>query len=128
VFQKQNCFRRAGLQFLKNAGDGEGEKGVKMLHWSVKQGASRPLNLTHEYLNVWHEAADYSANQIQFQTGSIIGKSNADRSNFEILDRNRNSLYAVPIDFKNWQNFAVTLIFNRKCVPKPFTRPRMKSY
>jgi hypothetical protein len=64
IFQKQNGFRRAGLQFLKDASDGEGGKGVKTLHWSVKQDSARPLNLTHEYLNVWHEAADYSNNQV----------------------------------------------------------------
>jgi hypothetical protein len=114
IFQKQNGFRRAGLQFLKDASDGEGGKGVKTLHWSVKQDPARPLNLTHEYLNVWHEAADYSANQIQFQAGSIIGKSNADKNNFKLLDRNGNQLYSVPIDQKNWQNFAVKLDYNHK--------------
>ena len=50
IFQTQNGFRRAGLQFLKDASDGPGTKGVKTLHWSVKQDAARPLNLTHEYL------------------------------------------------------------------------------
>jgi hypothetical protein len=114
IFQKQNGFRRAGLQFSKDAADGEGGKGVKTLHWSVKQDPARPLNLTHEYLNVWHEAADYSANQIQFQTGSLIGKSNADKNSFKVLDRNGNSLYSVPIDNKNWQNFAVKLDYNKK--------------
>lgn len=116
IFQKQNGFRRAGLQFLKDAPDGEGGKGVKTLHWSVKQDAARPLNLTHEYLNVWHEAADYSNNQIQFQTGSLIGKSNADKNSFKILDRNGASLYSVPIDNTAWQNFAVTLDYNKKYV------------
>ena len=114
IFQKQNGFRRAGLQFLKDASDGEGGKGVKTLHWSVKQDAARPLNLTHEYLNVWHEAADYSSNQIQFQAGSLIGKSNADRNKFKILDRNGNSLYSVDIDQTQWQNFAAKLDYNKK--------------
>jgi hypothetical protein len=114
IFQKQNGFRRAGLQFLKDASDGEGGKGVKTLHWSVKQDPARPLNLTHEYLNVWHEAGDYSSNQIQFQAGSIIGKSSADKNNFKLLDRNGNSLYSVAIDQKNWQNFAVKLDYNQK--------------
>ena len=50
IFQKQNGFRRAGLQFLKDATDGPGQTGVKTLHWSVKQDSARPLNLTHEYL------------------------------------------------------------------------------
>lgn len=53
IFMTQNGFRRAGLQFLNDAADGEGQKGVKTLHWSVKQDPARPLNLTHEYLNVW---------------------------------------------------------------------------
>jgi hypothetical protein len=116
IFQQQNGFRRAGLQFLKDASDGEGGKGVKTLHWSVKQDPARPLNLTHEYLNVWHEAADYSADQIQFQTGSLIGKSNADKNNFKILDRNGNQLWSVAIDQKQWQNFAVKLDYNKKYV------------
>lgn len=114
IFQTQNGFRRAGLQFAKDASDGEGGKGVKTLHWSVKQDPARPLNLTHEYLNVWHEAADYSADQIQFQTGSLIGKSDADKNSFKILDRSGNFLYSVPIDKKNWQNFAVKLDYNNK--------------
>lgn len=114
IFMTQNGFRRAGLQFLKDASDGDGAKGVKTLHWSVKQDPARPLNLTHEYLNVWHEAADYSSNQFQFQAGSIIGKSNADKNNFKILDRNGNSLYSVAIDKTAWQNFAIKLDYNKK--------------
>lgn len=50
IFQTQNGFRRAGLQFLKDSADGPGQTGVKTLHFSVKQDPSRPLNLTHEYL------------------------------------------------------------------------------
>ncbi|KAH8724129.1 hypothetical protein GQ44DRAFT_709194 [Phaeosphaeriaceae sp. PMI808] len=116
IFQKQNGFRRAGLQFLKDAPDGEGGKGVKTLHWSVKQDAARPLNLTHEYLNVWHEAADYSNNQIQFQAGSIIGKSDADKNSFKILDRSGGAIWAVGIDKKMWQNFAAKLDYNKNQV------------
>ncbi|CBX98582.1 hypothetical protein IAQ61_007792 [Plenodomus lingam] len=109
IFQKQLGFRRAGLQFQKDAPDGEGGKGVKTLHWSVKQDPTRPLNLTHEYLNVWHEAADFSNNQIQFQTGSLIGKSAADKNKFKILDRDGKQLHSVQIDQKRWQNFAMKL-------------------
>ncbi|RYO19843.1 hypothetical protein AA0113_g7514 [Alternaria arborescens] len=112
IFQKQQGFRRAGLQFLKDAADGEGGKGVKTLHFSVKQDPARPLNLTHEYLNVWHEAADFSNNQIQFQTGSLIGKSDADKNQFKILDRDSKFLWSVPIHQTQWQNFALKLDFN----------------
>ncbi|KAI4652553.1 hypothetical protein J4E85_000689 [Alternaria conjuncta] len=113
IFQKQQGFRRAGLQFLKDAPDGEGGKGVKTLHWSVKQDSARPLNLTHEYLNVWHEAADFSNNQIQFQTGSLIGKSDADKDQFKILDRAGKWLWNVKIDQTQWQNFAMTLDYTK---------------
>ncbi|KAI8942964.1 hypothetical protein NX059_001003 [Plenodomus lindquistii] len=109
IFQKQYGFRRAGLQFQKDAPDGEGGKGVKTLHWSVKQDPNRPLNVSHEYLNVWHEAADYSNNQIQFQAGSLIGKSASDKNKFKILDRDGKQLYSVQIDQKRWQNFAAKL-------------------
>lgn len=51
IFQKQNGFRRAGLQFSKdNNEDSPGSEGVVTLHFSVLQDKSRPLNLTHEYL------------------------------------------------------------------------------
>lgn len=69
--------------------------------------------------NVWHEAADYSSDQIQFQTGQLIGGSAADKSNFKILDRNGKSLYNVAIDKTNWQNFAVKLDYNKKYATHP---------
>ncbi|PSN65794.1 hypothetical protein BS50DRAFT_574310 [Corynespora cassiicola Philippines] len=116
IFQKQNGFRRAGLQFLKDASDGPGTVGVKTLHFSVKQDAARALNLTHEYLNIWHEAADYSSNQIQFQTGTIIGSNGADKNNFKILDRNGKSLYSVAINKSDWQNFAIKLDYPKNQV------------
>lgn len=50
IFQKQNGFRRAGLQFLKDSPDGPETTGIKTLHFSVKQDPARPFNLTHEYL------------------------------------------------------------------------------
>jgi hypothetical protein len=66
--------------------------------------------------NVWHEAADYSSDQIMFQTGQIIGGSASDKSNFKILDRTGKRLYSVAIDQTNWQNFAVKLDYNKKYV------------
>ena len=55
IFQKQNGFRRAGLQFNGDSNTGsKGTKGVVTLHFSVLQDPKRKLNLTHEYL-VRHE-------------------------------------------------------------------------
>lgn len=56
IFQKQQGFRRAGLQIQGDTNTGSpGDSGIKTIHFSVKQDPKRPLNLTHEYLNVWHE-------------------------------------------------------------------------
>jgi len=65
---------------------------------------------------VWHEKADYSADQIQFQTGQIIGKTPADKNNFKIFDQNGKSLYAIAMDNTQWQNFALKLDYTKKYV------------
>ncbi|KAI0164629.1 hypothetical protein GGR57DRAFT_205587 [Xylariaceae sp. FL1272] len=116
IFQTQNGFRRAGLQFQGDTNDGgPGTQGIRTLHFSVKQDPERPLNLTHEYLNVWHETSDYSANQFNFEAGTIIGKS-GDENTFKVLDRNNNEVWSTPIDDTAWQNFAITLDFDKKYV------------
>jgi hypothetical protein len=114
IFQKQNGFRRAGLQFAKDSPQDSSDEGVKTLHFSVKQDPTRPLNLTHEYLNVWHEAADYSNNQIQFQVGTLIDNAASKKNNFKILDRAGKQIWSIPIDYKKWQNFAVKLDYTKK--------------
>lgn len=114
IFQKQNGFRRAGLQFAKDSPQDSSDEGVKTLHFSVKQDPARPLNLTHEYLNVWHEAADYSNNQIQFQVGTLIDNAASKKNNFKFLDRAGKQIWSIPIDYKKWQNFAVKLDYTKK--------------
>ncbi|KAI0854168.1 hypothetical protein F5Y00DRAFT_222447 [Daldinia vernicosa] len=112
IFQTQNGFRRAGLQIQGDTNENSpGTQGVKTLHFSVKQDAERTLNLTHEYLNVWHESADYSANQFNFQSGTIIGKSGSDKNSFKVLNRQNTQVWSTPIDATAWQNFAITLDF-----------------
>lgn len=113
IFQKQVGFRRAGLQFANDAPDGEGGKGVKTLHFSVRQDATRPLNLTHEYLNVWHEAADFSHNQIQFTTGTLLDDVSADKDTFKVLDAAGKILWSTPISQRDWQNFAFKLDYTQ---------------
>ncbi|KAF9639329.1 hypothetical protein BFW01_g11135 [Lasiodiplodia theobromae] len=109
IFQKQYGFRRAGLQFAADSSNDTSDSGVVTLHWSVKQDFEKPLNLSHEYLNVWHEAADYSANQFNFNTGYRIGTNGSDKESWQLLGRDSNLLWSTPIDFTNWQNFALTL-------------------
>jgi len=114
IFQAQHGFRRAGLQFARDTPAGEGARGVKTLHWSVRQDPARPLNLTHEYLNVWHETADYAHNQLQFQAGRLLGRNETRGDWFRVLDREGAELFAVPIAWEQWQNFAATLDYDRK--------------
>ncbi|TLD05161.1 uncharacterized protein PgNI_09303 [Pyricularia grisea] len=114
IFQTQRGFRRAGLQFKDDANTGgRGAVGVRTLHWSVKIDPARGLNLSHEYLNVWHETADYSANQFNFEMGSILGQPDLPSDTFKILDRRNQQIWSTPIDETAWNNFAVTIDYDK---------------
>ncbi|KAK0734372.1 hypothetical protein B0T26DRAFT_67452 [Lasiosphaeria miniovina] len=114
IFQTQKGFRRAGLQFQGDTNnDSPATKGIKTIHFSVKWDAQRALNLSHEYLNVWHEAADYSANQFNFEAGAILGQSGLARDTWKVLDRKNKQIWSTPILKTDWQNFAITLDFNK---------------
>lgn len=115
IFQKQYGFRRAGLLFANDTNEGSlGYQGLKTVHWSVKQDSERALNLSHEYLNVFHESADYSGDQFMFQTGQMIAYPDTPADTFKIFDRNASLLWSTPIDFSEWQNFAITLDIDSK--------------
>ncbi|KAL2128305.1 hypothetical protein VTI74DRAFT_9369 [Chaetomium olivicolor] len=114
IFQSQRGFRRAGLQFKGDTNNGSpGSQGVKTIHFSIKWDAQRPLNLSHEYLNVWHEAADYSANQFNFEAGAVLGQASLPKDTWKVLDRKNKQVWATPILKGDWQNFAITLDFNK---------------
>ncbi|TDZ29545.1 hypothetical protein C8035_v005011 [Colletotrichum spinosum] len=118
IFMDQRGFRRAGLQFLADTNTGSpAAKGVVTLHFSVAQDVERPLNLTHEYLNVWHETAAYDANQFNFQTGTIIGQEGLPEKTWKLLDRNNQLMWSTPlVDDGSWQNFALTLDFDQNTI------------
>lgn len=126
IFQKQLGFRRVGLQFAKDAPDGEGGKGIKTLHFSVKQDPARPLNLTHEYLNIWHEAADFSRNQIQFTTGTLIDNASASKDSFKVQDSAGKILWSTPISPRDWQNFALNLDYTANKVTIFYSKANAK--
>lgn len=115
IFQKQYGFRRAGLLFANDTNEGSlGYQGLRTLHWSVKQDSTRALNLSHEYLNVWHESADYSGDQFMFQTGQMLAYPDMPADTFKFFDRDATLLWSTPIDFTEWQNFAITLDIDAK--------------
>lgn len=110
IFQEQYGFRRAGLQFANDtAEDSPGFVGQKTLHWSVRQDAQRALNLSHEYLNAWHERGDYNGNQLQFQVGKMIDLPDLAADAFKIFDKNSTLLWSTPVDATEWQNFAALM-------------------
>ncbi|KAK1689493.1 hypothetical protein BDP55DRAFT_546147 [Colletotrichum godetiae] len=113
IFMNQQGFRRAGLLFARDANEGSpAGEGVKTMHFSVRLDLERPLNLTHEYLNVWHETAAYDANQFNFQTGTIIDQPGLPKDSFKLLDRDNKLIWSTPVAMDgSWQNFALTLDF-----------------
>ncbi|KAH8891849.1 hypothetical protein GQ53DRAFT_138589 [Thozetella sp. PMI_491] len=114
IFQSQKGFRRAGLQFQGDSNNGSpASSGIKTLHFSVKQDPTRPLNLSHEYLTVWHEAADYSANQFNFELGTILGQESLAKSTYKVLDRKNKQIWSTAIEKNEWQNFAIQLDYSK---------------
>ncbi|KAK4150271.1 hypothetical protein C8A00DRAFT_46302 [Chaetomidium leptoderma] len=123
IFQTQHGFRRAGLQFSGDANSGSaGSKGVKTLHFSLKWDAQRALNLSHEYLNVWHEAGDYSSNQFNFESGAILGQDSLPKDTWKLLDRQNKQIWSTPIVKDEWQNFAITLDFDNNTLQMYYSK------
>ncbi|KAJ1323437.1 glycoside hydrolase 131 catalytic N-terminal domain-containing protein [Microdochium nivale] len=114
IFQKQFGFRRAGLMFKADSNTaGPGNTGVKTLHWSVRQDPARPLNLTHEYLNVFHESGDFSGNHFNFLAGTLIDQPQVPADTFKFLNRKNEVIFTVPIaKGGEWQSFAITLNYD----------------
>jgi hypothetical protein len=115
IFQTQNGFRRAGLLLQGDTNTGSpANTGVRTLHFSVRQDPDRKLNLTHEYLNVWHETSDYSADQVMFETGTLIGREGIRRDTFKVLGRDGDLIWSTGIEYGAWQNFAISVDWSGK--------------
>ncbi|PVI07429.1 glycoside hydrolase family 131 protein [Periconia macrospinosa] len=112
-------FRRAGLLLKDDKNDigaDPADSGVVTFHWSIRQDSARPLNLSHEYMNVWHERADYVGNQFTFVGGVVLkvdGGTGEDtkeeRESWKVQGRGNDIVFRAPILFDQWQNFAVQL-------------------
>lgn len=63
---------------------------------------------------MWHETADYSANQFNFETGTVIGQESLPADTFKLLDRSNQQIWSTPVLQGTWQNFAITLDFDQK--------------
>lgn len=99
-------FRRAGLLLKDDANDpgaDAADAGIVTFHWSVKQDVTRPLNLTHEYINVWPEKADYSGNQFTFVGGIVLPGDDGldqDGDKWRVQNAKNEFVFEVPIAYK----------------------------
>ncbi|CAG8983624.1 hypothetical protein HYALB_00004646 [Hymenoscyphus albidus] len=113
----QYGFRRAGL-LLGNGSDAS-NTGIRTFHWSIRQDPSRKLNLTHEYMLVWHEANDFASNQWSLNAGILLEQdkpkdtngstTGLDKSLWKILDRKNNVIWTGLIDLYGWENFGILM-------------------
>jgi hypothetical protein len=120
----QTGFRRAGLLLrddINEPGADAADTGIVTFHWSVRQDASKPLNLTHEYMNVWHERADYAGNQWTFSMGLLLPVDGGDgidtrekRESFKVHDNKNKIVFSIPINWDEWQNFAIQLNYDKR--------------
>jgi hypothetical protein len=120
----QPGFRRAGLLLASDTNplnSDAADSGIVTFHWSVSQDPHRALNLSHEYMNVWHERADYAGNQFSFVGGIVLKQDGGtgvdtkeERESWKVMDRNNSVVFRVPISFETWQNFAIQLDYNKR--------------
>jgi hypothetical protein len=119
-------FRRAGL-LLKDdvnaVGGDKADEGVVTFHWSVRQDGKRGMNLSHEYMNVWHERADYGENQFTFVGGVVLpvdGGTGEDtkvnRETWKVQNAKNEFIFTTSILWDIWQNFAVRLDYVNRFV------------
>jgi hypothetical protein len=109
--QSQSAFRRSDL-VLNEASQAR----VKTYHWSVGQGS--PLNLTHFYLNVYVGRNEAMGESFMVGLGKLSGTA---AGNWKVAGRDRSIKWQTPVIQEQWQNFAVTLNYDRKYV---FKSPR----
>ncbi|KAH9206600.1 hypothetical protein DL95DRAFT_486739 [Leptodontidium sp. 2 PMI_412] len=124
--QKQLGFRRAGL-LLGNGSDAS-NIGVQTYHWSVMQpeDKKRRMNLTHEYMNVWHETNDYSSNHFSLNAGVMLEQdkpkggnvttTGLDKRLWKVLDRKNNIIWTTRIEWDGWQHFAVKIDYEKNTI------------
>lgn len=98
--------------------------GIKTLHFSLRKDILQPLNYSHEYQLVFLETEDYSTNQFALKTGTISGQPAGQSSNLLVLQSNVNNptnLFTKDFEANYWHNFAITLDFDEKYIPLPFS-------
>jgi hypothetical protein len=91
--------------------------GVKTLHFSMMPDTTRPLNVSHEYLMVFLETADFSANQFRIKTGTLIGSDGVTKNDLLVLGNTaagNGLLFSTPFVADVFTNLALKLDFDAK--------------
>lgn len=122
----QTGFRRAGLLLASDTNpvnSDAADSGIATFHWSVRQDPQRALNLSHEYMNVWHERADYAGNQFSFVGGIILKQDGGtgmdtkrEKESWKVQNRNNTVVFKTLMSFREWQNFAIQLDYEKRYV------------
>lgn len=91
--------------------------GVKTLHFSIKPSAERPLNISHEYLMVFLERADFAGNLFMLKTGTLIGSNGSTKNDLVLFGNTQKgtpTLLTIPFEQTAYNNFALRLDFTQK--------------
>lgn len=118
----QSAIRRAELMFNDaSTANNVSTRGKKTLKFSIRWDEHLPLNLTHEYLMVFLETADYSADVIQLKTGTLLSGNphGITPRTLQLLGTSNDGspeLFSTPFTENEWHNYAVNLDFDKNTV------------
>lgn len=118
LYQEQKAVRRAGLVINPKGilADREAQSGVKTFPWSVRQPDGQQLNFDHECLNVFHVNKDEDLFNFRVVIGKMIAWKEAQPmpvTNYKFVDVKNQGIWSTAIVYDAWQNFAVTLDFQK---------------
>jgi len=109
----QTGFRRSELMPISNNGSDPTVQGVTTHHVSILANTLKPLNYSHEYQNVFVEAADYTHQIWTLRMGQSFGQSGQKRTirltTSTANGANAQVLHEVAFGgSEGWHNYAIT--------------------
>lgn len=88
------------------------------------QDEKRKMNLSHEYMNVWHERNDYTANQWSLNAGvmleqdkpldSNVSTTGLERRLWKVLDKENDVVWTTGIKYGVWENWGLRMDVDEK--------------
>lgn len=119
LYQEQKAVRRAGLVIDPKGvlAKYEAQRGVKTFHWSVRQPAGQKMNFDHEYMNVFHVNKDEDVFNFRVLAGKMIAWGEAQPvpvTSWKFVNVKNEGIWSTGIVYDAWQNFAVTLDFEKR--------------